>query len=72
MIKTPRALFSSERLNTMANHLCQDRYVFTTLKHKTQLLFCSGLDKQFIRLQWGKYGNLAIQLNIMLFKTYTN
>jgi len=22
--------------------------VFTTLKHKTQLLFCSGLDKQLI------------------------
>jgi len=47
-------------------------YVFTAVKHNTQLLFCSGLDKQCIRLRWGKQGNLTIHLNKMLFKTYTN
>ena len=26
-------------------------YVFIAVKHNTQLLFCSGLDKQSIRLQ---------------------
>jgi len=34
-------------------------HVFTTLKNKTQLLFCSGLDEQFIRLQRDEHVNLT-------------
>ena len=56
--------------------------VFTTLINEKQLLFCNGLDEQFIRLHWDEPGNtvnhnvvqnlqLAIQLYTM-FKTYNN
>jgi len=46
--------FRAFQLIYLTRHIvssCEYVLVLTTLKHKTQLLFCSGLDKQFNRLQ---------------------
>ena len=46
--------------------------LFTTLKHKHNYCFTVGLTSNLSVCSEVNNGNLAIPLNIMLFKTYTN